>query len=358
MAIKKVDLTDEEFHKLLGEKKKDPVFQYWVGYCYYNEIGVERNHTDAIKWYKLSAEQGYAPAQNDLGIIFEFGQGVEKDSKKAVELYTLAADQGHHLAQYNLGYYYRIATFVEQDYNKALELYCKSSGQGYWYATREVGDMYFDGEGVKQDLSKAKEYYEKALAQADKESIYWYKADIIDKKQIQDKLDEVNVEIEKAEEKKIALQRAARSDVFVCYSHKDMKYKEEFDRYLEALEIDCGIKYWTDEKLGPNDWDSDIKSALSRAKIAVLMVSVDFQISKYIRDVELPKILAAAEEEGASIAPILIGSCKFEKILNKPNFKLGINNPINQIQCSGERDNEYKKFADYIEVLYNQKTDK
>ena len=37
--------------------------------------------------YTLAAAQGYAPAQSNLGIMFEGGRGVDKDVAKAAELY-------------------------------------------------------------------------------------------------------------------------------------------------------------------------------------------------------------------------------------------------------------------------------
>ena len=37
-----------------------------LGYCYEGGIGVPINYAEAVKWYKLSAEQGCAKGQNNI----------------------------------------------------------------------------------------------------------------------------------------------------------------------------------------------------------------------------------------------------------------------------------------------------
>lgn len=35
----------------------------------------------SLRWYRLAAEQGYARAQTNLGIVYRKGEGVPKDYK-------------------------------------------------------------------------------------------------------------------------------------------------------------------------------------------------------------------------------------------------------------------------------------
>jgi hypothetical protein len=56
-----------------------------------------------VKWYKLAAEQGNAPAQKNLGVMYSKGRGVPQDDKTAPKRYKLAAEQGNADAQVNLG---------------------------------------------------------------------------------------------------------------------------------------------------------------------------------------------------------------------------------------------------------------
>ena len=69
---------------------------------YRNGEGVVRDPKKAAEWYRKAAEQGYAEAQNNLGLLYAGGRGVAKDEAKAVEWYRKAAKQGHEAAQYNL----------------------------------------------------------------------------------------------------------------------------------------------------------------------------------------------------------------------------------------------------------------
>ena len=48
---------------------------------------------ECFKWYKITAKQGFAPAQYHLGMIFEKGLGVIPDKRKALQWYSLAAIQ-------------------------------------------------------------------------------------------------------------------------------------------------------------------------------------------------------------------------------------------------------------------------
>ena len=50
--------------------------------------------------------RGTPDAQNNLGVMYANGEGVPEDDAEAVRWYRLAADQGDADAQYNLGVMY------------------------------------------------------------------------------------------------------------------------------------------------------------------------------------------------------------------------------------------------------------
>ena len=68
--------------------------------------GVPQDHAEALKWYRLAADQGHANAQNGLGLMYGSGHGVAQDYAEAVKWYRLAAEQGDADAQYGLGLMY------------------------------------------------------------------------------------------------------------------------------------------------------------------------------------------------------------------------------------------------------------
>ena len=56
--------------------------------------------TDTVKWYRMSADQGDAQAQFNLGLMYANGTGVTQDYKEAVKWCRMAAEQGHAKAQF------------------------------------------------------------------------------------------------------------------------------------------------------------------------------------------------------------------------------------------------------------------
>ena len=74
-----------------------------LGFMYDNGRGVLKDDEEAVRWYRLAADQGYARAQNNLGSMYAKGEGVVKDYQEAARWYRLAAEQGFATGQYNLG---------------------------------------------------------------------------------------------------------------------------------------------------------------------------------------------------------------------------------------------------------------
>src|SRR6266581_2783887 len=98
-----------------------------------------------------------------------------------------------------------------------------------------------------------------------------------------------------------------RTTVFISYSHEDAKYFSELSPHLEFLEKNKLINFWADTKINPGEkWRDKIEAALISAKIAILLISIDFLNSQFITNNELPPLLAAAEGEGVKILPVIL----------------------------------------------------
>jgi hypothetical protein len=83
---------------------------------YDNGQGVPQGYKEALKWWRLAAEQEVAEAQVNLGLMYAKGQGVPQDYKEAVKWYRLAAEQENVDAQFNFGFMYIEGEGVPQDY--------------------------------------------------------------------------------------------------------------------------------------------------------------------------------------------------------------------------------------------------
>ena len=113
-----------------------------------------------------------------------------------------------------------------------------------------------------------------------------------------------------------------RPNVFISYSHKDREYLSRLLVHLKPLERDNLIDLWVDTRLRAGDrWKSEIKKALERATVAILLVSADFLASDFITENELPPLLRDAESKGTRIIPLIVKSCRFTRDRNLRHFQ-------------------------------------
>ena len=117
--------------------------------------GVPQDYKEAVRLYRLSAEQGDAKAQNNLALMYEDGLGVPQDYKEAVRLYRLSAEQGIAQAQFTLGLMYDFGQGVPQDYALAHMWFnlCGSSGDVNCVDKRNIVEKKM----TKQQIEKAQE---------------------------------------------------------------------------------------------------------------------------------------------------------------------------------------------------------
>lgn len=110
-----------------------------------------------------------------------------------------------------------------------------------------------------------------------------------------------------------AVSKPSRTSTFISYSHKDKRYLDELHVHL-AQYVRMGIvDSWDDTNIAAGaKWHEEIKKALQRAKVAVLLISADFLASDFIATNELPPLLAAAKQEGTVILPIILSPCVFK----------------------------------------------
>jgi TPR repeat protein len=173
-----------------------------------NHLGILAEHvdgdaTEAARRYRIAAEQGYAPAQANLGSLLDRGIGVDQDSGAAFELYLQAADQGYVnafvplgamyldgrgvmkspktglqwlrraadagqvAAHYHLGRAYEQGMGLVRDPEQALVSYHEAAVQGHAPSQNALGYLYRRGEGVAQDFVEAAKWYQLAADQGD-----------------------------------------------------------------------------------------------------------------------------------------------------------------------------------------------
>lgn len=178
--------------------------QYLLGHFYEtgeNMSEGKSNERKAFKYYLKSANQGYSPAQNEVGECYYYGFGIAKDLDKAQEWYQKAATQDNADAQCGLGKIYidkdyyvesvkylqkasdqdiSIAAYwlavlyqygsngIEQNDDKAFRFYTKAADLGNSSAQNELADIYIE----KENYDKAFYLYKQSSKQNNKDALY------------------------------------------------------------------------------------------------------------------------------------------------------------------------------------------
>ena len=141
-----------------------------------------------------------------------------------------------------------------------------------------------------------------------------------------------------------------RTQVFLCYSHKDKRHAERFLAHLRIYRDRGLVEGWSDQDLQAGElWRTKIFEALARTKVAVLLLSVDFFNSDFIQHEELPRILEAARLGELTILQVLVGNCAYEMTELEPyQFALSPAKAIEDMSRS-ERNRAWKRVCAEIE---------
>uniref|UniRef100_UPI003593F376 toll/interleukin-1 receptor domain-containing protein n=1 Tax=Persicitalea sp. TaxID=3100273 RepID=UPI003593F376 len=102
--------------------------------------------------------------------------------------------------------------------------------------------------------------------------------------------------------------------VFISYSRKDLKYKDELKAHLNILERYGLLNTWSCEEIQAGTWDSQIQTELEKADVIVYMVSQNFMASGYIMEQEVAKgIKLVQENPEKKIMCVLVRDCNWQR---------------------------------------------
>ena len=124
----------EEAQRVIIDAYHDPRDMHNLAFFYLKE----KRHDMELKYLEMAAEYGYAPAIEELGYIWYYGQNGEVDYKKAFEYFSKAAESGDDVvmawAEHKLSDMYHNGFYVEKDedkYRRMVEdLYEKMTNPG------------------------------------------------------------------------------------------------------------------------------------------------------------------------------------------------------------------------------------
>jgi TPR repeat protein len=124
-----------------------------------------RDTAGAVQWFRKAAAQRYAPAEFQMGQLYDFGFGVTRDDRRALDWYVKAAQHGDAAASRAAGDFYRRGRGVATDLAEAARWYRRAADGDDLRAQYQLAQMYFDGTGVERDYVSAYVWFDIAAGQ-------------------------------------------------------------------------------------------------------------------------------------------------------------------------------------------------
>lgn len=155
---------------LLKAKNGDAIASHDLGLAYEDGDYVAQDLSQALTWYRRSADSGNADSKFRLGRIFQFGLNGEVDCQEAVKWYQQAIADGHLLAKVSLGRMYVAGEGVEQNYKVAESLFREAGLEGDRDAQNNLGCIYLGGLGTELDEVEAAKWFELSAGQGNQKA--------------------------------------------------------------------------------------------------------------------------------------------------------------------------------------------
>jgi hypothetical protein len=151
-----------------------------------------------------------------------------------------------------------------------------------------------------------------------------------------------------------------RTHIFISYAHAPENQTGWVNRlriHLQGLSNNANYEWWDDSKIVPGqNWHREIQAAISRSRVAILVLTADFLASEYITEAELPVLLEAADADGATILCVY-GSQVYLSGVSKRLLKYQfVNSPAQPLQALSEagRESVYAKIVQAVENAFTE----
>lgn len=154
---------NDEFTNLLKKKlnDKDPKAEFVLYGLFSLGYSSKFFKQDALNLLKKSANKGYLPAINELGLLYNTGNKVPKDLQKAITLWSESEKLGNEEAKIRI-VLSEIFNNDSQNLNSDIKYLEKCDSLGSILAQTALGYCYENGIGVEQNDATAVRYFRTA----------------------------------------------------------------------------------------------------------------------------------------------------------------------------------------------------
>jgi TPR repeat protein len=163
------------WYELAAESANNARAQNYLGSLHYFGRGAVQDVTEAVIWFKKSADQGNSAGCNNLGRCHEAGEGVVRDIPRAMDLYRQAIAGGSIHACSNLAYLLAREALRDmavgdkeksapllQQLRESIDLFRRAADAGIADASYQLGRLYSQGLGIPVDPAAALENFMRA----------------------------------------------------------------------------------------------------------------------------------------------------------------------------------------------------
>ncbi len=108
-----------------------------------------------------------------------------------------------------------------------------------------------------------------------------------------------------------------RRNGFISYAHADYRMFEAFCVHLGAIEQAYGIHFWSDKRTKAGyHWEPEILTHIEAADVIVALASAAFIASNYIKDKEIPAIIARQSlPDPCLVLPVILKPCAWGQMM-------------------------------------------
>uniref|UniRef100_UPI004048C60F hypothetical protein n=1 Tax=Aliarcobacter sp. TaxID=2321116 RepID=UPI004048C60F len=174
-GVKQDLLKAKEYYEIAANAGHSKAY-YNLGWLYYddtvhNNVVIKKDYVKALEYFKKAVP--YLDATNIIGLFYENGYGVEKNISEAIKYYKSVAKSNEH-ASINLADYYDSI----KNYKEAFIYYENADKLNHSDAAYKLATYYELGRGTKKDINKAIEYYSKSATEKSKKALKKLKEEI------------------------------------------------------------------------------------------------------------------------------------------------------------------------------------
>jgi len=140
----------------------DNAAAYAMGRMAERGLGGRAVPEEAMSWYRLAAERGFARAANALGRLALAEAGRGRDGPGAADWVRQAAEQGFPPACFNLAYLYERGLGVPRDDVAGANWLRRAAAAGHTRAQFNLAVRHAEGRGVRRDPERAAVWFQLA----------------------------------------------------------------------------------------------------------------------------------------------------------------------------------------------------